>query len=92
MTTKTQISIADIAFHTSKPTPLPLKQLYNWIIWQFPQPKEGGLCSVVHPPLSDHSWLPAIIHSKEKRILVYAHLDTSFKTPEEALAYFSNKA
>jgi len=91
MTAKTQTVIAEIAFHINKPTTLPLQELYNWVIWQFPHPKEGGLCSAVHPPLANHPWFPAIIHNKEKHIHVYAHLDAVFNTPEEALAYFTNK-
>ena len=73
-----------IEFDQNQPTTLTFKQLYQWVIWQFPHPVENGLTGAVHPPEPDTNWVPAVIFPKQKRVRVYAHLDSSHATPEEA--------
>jgi hypothetical protein len=84
MSKQNTIQIHNISIHLEQPTSLTFDELYEWVIWQFPQQKKGGLSGAVRPPLFGASWYPALIHPKEKRIQVYGHLDTSYSTPEEA--------
>ncbi len=87
MTQNASNLIATIPFQANKPTLLPMNELFNWVIWQFPLPKEGGLCGAVHPPLPDHTWYPAIIRNGGQQVQVYAHLEANFASPEEAMNY-----
>ncbi len=89
MTQTAQQTVASVTLQTNKPTHLSAKDLFNWVIWQFPQPKEGGFCGAVHPPLPDHPWYPAIIRDKGQQIQVYGHLEDEFATPEEAMSYLN---
>ena len=88
MTTKKQQIIANVNLNKERPTQVTFDQLYNWIIWQFPRPKEAGLCGAVHPPIPFHSWYPAIIQADKQNVQVFAHLDDNFSTPENAADYF----
>lgn len=83
------ISGAGIDLDAKKPTTLTFGELYTWVIWQFPRKKDGGLCGAVHPPTANQGWFPAIIHNKDKRVLVHAHLNESFTTPEAAVEYLN---
>lgn len=76
--------VANITLSRQKPTKLSFDDLQNWVIWQFPRRKETGLCGAVRPSIADHGWYPAIIYPKEEQVMVYAHLETHFSTPEEA--------
>jgi hypothetical protein len=79
--------IDNIEFEQEQPTTLSFKQLYQWVIWQFPHPMQNGLSGAVRPPEADANWVPAVIFPKQKRVQVYAHLDSSHATPEEAAEY-----
>lgn len=84
-----QHAVQDLDLDASAPTLVNLNQLYTWIIWQFPRPaKEDGYYGAVHPPRQNHTWYPAIIHTHKKSVQIYAHLDTQFRSPEEAVAHF----
>lgn len=87
MTQHTQHHIASIAFQAHKPTQVSAVDLFQWVIWQFPTLKEGGFCAAVHPPLPDHTWYPAIVRNEGQQIQVFAHLNTHFNSPEEAVNY-----
>ncbi len=82
--------IENIPFHTNRPTEVTFRQLHNWVIWQLPRHKLNGLMGAVHPPLAGYGWLPAVILLKEKRVQVYAHLNTPFASPEEAIEFVGN--
>lgn len=90
MTDKTQRTIANVTFQAQKPTTLAITQLYNWVIWQFPQQKMGGFCSAVHPPISTPYWYPAIVRRDGQQIQVFAHLEEQFSSPEAAMSYLHN--
>lgn len=76
--------IAKITFNNSKPTALKLKQLHNWVVWQFPKQVAQGFCGAVHPPLEKHGWLPAVIYPEKREAHIHSHLSDQFITPESA--------
>ncbi|RMG93943.1 MAG: hypothetical protein D6706_14520 [Chloroflexi bacterium] len=86
----TSIKIANVQVLTNAPTELPLEKLYTWVIWQFPQPKSGGLCAAVHPPIANYGWIPAIVHKNKKCIHLFGHLEETFASPEDALAHLNS--
>lgn len=69
------------------PTELTLSAIGEWVIWQFPRPRRGGLCAALHPPQAAAGWYPGIVHPDEERVEVHAHGGGPFATPEEALAW-----
>jgi hypothetical protein len=73
------------------PTELSLDQLYTWVVWQFPRPRHHGLCGAVRPPISQHTWFPALISRRDQRITVYGHIDQEFPTPAEAASWLENQ-
>ena len=83
MSEQTKLAAA-IEFDQDQPTTLTFEQLYQWVIWQFPHPVQDGLSGAVRPPEPDTGWVPALIFPKQKRVRVYAHLDSFHATPEEA--------
>lgn len=88
-TPQTQL-IENIPFHTNQPTEVTFHQLFRWVIWQLPRRKLNGLMGAVHPPIGGYGWLPALILFKEKRVQVYAHLNTPFASPEEAIEFLGS--
>lgn len=90
MSKQNTTKIHNISIHLNQPTSLTFNQLYEWVIWQYPQQKNDALSGAVRPPLLESSWYPALIYPKEKRVQVYGHLDTSYKTPEEAAKHVPN--
>lgn len=83
--------LAGVKLFNQKPTTLKQKDLYKWVIWQFPKQREGGLCGAVHPPIAEYGWLPAIILIDKQRVRVYGHVDETFSMPETAVEYFNKK-
>lgn len=81
--------VAGIKLRTDRPTSLTFDDLFQWVIWQFPRPRNKGLCGAVRPPLKDCDWIPAIIQAGNKRVYVHAHLGETFSTPELAAEFFS---
>lgn len=79
-----KLTVARIDLDTDKPTHLTFKEIYSWVIWQFPRRISGGFCGAVRPPIPHHDWYPALIQQKEKRVQIYAHLNETFATPEAA--------
>lgn len=90
MAEEKQRKIANIVLRREGPTELTFKELFAWVIWQFPRPKKAGLCGAVRPPIPDHGWFPAVIKPKEKRVLVHAHIEEPFPSPEAAVEYFDH--
>lgn len=84
-------TIANLTLHKQEPTDVDRDEMFNWVIWQFPTLRNNNLCGAVHPPISGYGWLPAIIHTQEKKIQVFAHLDAPFDSPETAVEYFNTK-
>ncbi|MCA9965764.1 MAG: hypothetical protein KC423_16040 [Anaerolineales bacterium] len=82
--------VGKLAFETTEPTAVSFKQLHNWVIWQFPQPHQNGLCGAVHPPLPNYGWIPAVIDSQQQVVQVFAHLSEPFESPETAVSYFKS--
>jgi hypothetical protein len=83
-------SIAGVQMRGDAPTEVPFRDLFTWTIWQFPRKKSGGLLAAVRPPDSEHGWLPAIVHAKDKRAQVHAHLNETFSSPEAAVEHLGN--
>ena len=86
---KEAMTVAEVTLDAKKPTTLTFGELYTWVIWQFPRKKDGGLCGAVHPPTTSEGWFPAIIYNKDACVLVLAHLNESFTTPEAAAEYLN---
>lgn len=76
--------MAGITLNRDAPTIVPIKELYTWVIWQFPRRKKGGYCGAVRPSIAQHMWYPALIQSDRQRVHIYAHLTERFPTPEAA--------
>lgn len=84
MTTSKKHTINGLAFDSAGPTIVSLDQLYTWVVWQFPRLRAGGFSGAVHPPIAGYGWYPAIIDPTKRRVLVYAHLEEPFRSPEAA--------
>jgi hypothetical protein len=91
MSTDTTFSIDQVTLDTAVPTELPLKELFTWVIWQFPRKQGNGLLGAVRPPTSKYGWFPAIIHNKNKTVMVHGHVERPFDSPEAAVDYFNKK-
>lgn len=81
--------VAGIKLRTDRPTLLTFRDLFRWVIWQFPRPEQKGLCGAVRPPIVDHDWIPAIIQTGNERVYVHAHQGETFATPELAIEFFN---
>ena len=68
------------------PTQVALANIHGWVVWQFPKPRQGGLCAALHPPEVAFGWLPAIVDPETEQVAVYAEAGP-FPTPEEAVAW-----
>ena len=84
--------VAKVVIRTDRPTNLTFTELYTWVIWQFPRPKGNGLCGAVRPPIGNHFWLPALIRSHDRRVLVYGHLEQEFATPAQAADWLEDQS
>lgn len=83
--------VAGVRMLKDQPTELKFGDIFGWIIWQFPRMKSGGLLGAIRAPESDRGWMPAILHAKEKRAVVHAHLGEVFDSPEAAVEHLGNK-
>ena len=83
-------TVANIKLHKQEATDLSFDELQTWVIWQFPRKKKSGLCGAVRPPMAEYEWYPALVHVKEQRVDVLAHLDQQFATPESAAEFVEN--
>lgn len=82
------IVIAGVRLRSDRPTTVAYRQLYQWVVWQFPRPSRKGFFGAVRPPIADHAWFPALIQVDKKRVQVFAHLDQAYSSPESAAEYF----
>ncbi len=89
MTTNHKKQIDQLYFHLDQPTELTFVELHNWVIWQFPHLYGDALCGAVHPPISGYGWLPALVQPLQARVVVYAHQEQKYVTPEAAADTFS---
>jgi hypothetical protein len=87
---KEKRTVASIVLRNDRPTELSFKELYTWVIWQYPRQKGSGLCGAVRPPIANHCWYPALIKNAERRIRVHGHLDQEFATPEQAAEWLAS--
>lgn len=81
-------ALADVVLNQDETTPVPRAALHGWIIWQFPRPRQGGLCAAVHPPVAGHGWLPAIVHAKARQVRIFGQVPPA-ASPETAVDYFA---
>ena len=84
---KVHPAIVSIDLREDGPTELGLEDVADWVVWQFPRPRRGGLCAALHPPETAFGWLPGIVYPEEERLDIYAHAAGPFPTPEEAVAW-----
>lgn len=82
--------VAGVKLRSDRPTTLTYRQLFRWVIWQYPRPLKKGFCGAVRPPIAEHDWIPAVIQVDKERVQVYAHIGETFSTPETAVAFFSD--
>lgn len=80
--------IAGVKLRSDRPTTLAYRQLFQWVVWQFPRHTRRGFSGAVRPPIAEHEWFPALIQVDKKRVQVYAHLDETYSSPEQAAEYF----
>jgi hypothetical protein len=73
-----------VAIRTDRPTELTFGDLYTWVIWQYPRPRGSAMCGAVRPPIAKHTWYPALLSSRDNRILLFGHLSQEFGKPSEA--------
>ena len=83
--------VALLDLRADGPTELRRKDLYSWVVWQYPRKIGQGLCGAVSPPLAKHGWYPAEIKNKGQLILVHGQIRKPFKTPSAAADWLSNK-
>ena len=83
--------VASLDLRTSGPTELKQKDLYTWVVWQYPRKIGPGLFGAVSPPLAKHGWYPAEIKNKGQLILVHGQIRKPFKTPSAAADWLSVK-
>ena len=81
--------VAGIELQADRPTMLTYRQLFRWVIWQFPLQRQNGFCGAVRPPEARQEWIPAIIQSDNQHVHVFAHVGKTFPSPERAVEYFS---
>lgn len=79
-----------ITLHHDKPTNVTIKALFRWVIWQFPQSKNGRVLGAVHPPTDQAGWYPALLDLTKKQISIFGHLPL-FEAPEDVCAYLSKQ-
>ncbi len=82
--------VAGIKLRKDQPTELAFRELFTWTIWQFPRKKARGLVGAVRPPIAEHGWFPAILHIREKKVMVHAHLPETFVSPEAAVEHLNS--
>jgi hypothetical protein len=82
-------AIGDIKFRQDAPTILKMPRLSQWVIWQFPRPHRYGFCGAIRPSLPGGRWWPAIIDASAGKVVVYAHHQQRFDSPEEAAGWLA---
>jgi hypothetical protein len=86
-----RLLVESIEFRADGPTELTLDDLYTWVVWQFPRPRQSGLCGAVRPPIANHTWMPAVINRHDKRVFVHGHLNHEFATPAAAAEWLNDQ-
>jgi len=82
--------LGSLEVYLEQPTELTFSDLGDWVLWQFPQSREGWLCGAAHPPQPAEGWLPARIQPLKQRVLLYAHCGEPLASPEEAAEWIAN--
>ena len=77
-------TIAGIDLSRSEPTTLSMKDLHEWVIWQFPGTNARAHHAAVKPSIPGHGWFPAMIDTKRKQVIIYANIDEPLDSPEAA--------
>lgn len=84
MAARKKIVVEGIPFDPTGPTAVALDRLQAWVVWQFPRLRAGGHSGAVHPSEEGHGWYPAVINPADAQVIVYAHLNERFPSPEAA--------
>lgn len=77
-------TVSGIELSQSEPTPLSVKDLREWVIWQFPRHTAKAHYAAVKPSIEGHGWYPAVVDMGRKRVTVYANVDEALDSPEAA--------
>ena len=86
---KKSTQIGTIECNLEGPTTVTTQQLYAWVIWQFPKEANQSMASgAVCPPIEHAEWIPAKIDFNQDEILLYAHLEAYYSSPEAAHQFF----
>ncbi len=78
------MTISGLDLSQSEPTTLSLKDLRDWVIWQFPGSNPKAHHAAVRPSIPGHGWYPAVIDTKKMQVTVYANIEESLDSPEAA--------
>lgn len=81
-------TIDTLLLSTELPTEVSFRQVYSWVLWQFPQTEKGWFRGAVHPPIADYGWLPAFIDAQTKKVQIFAQIKEPLASPEEVKAFF----
>ncbi|MEZ4516734.1 MAG: hypothetical protein R3C44_07810 [Chloroflexota bacterium] len=77
-------TVLGVDLHNSEPTILPLKDLRDWVVWQFPRQAAKSHYAAVRPSIPGYGWYPATLDTARKQITVYANIEEALESPEAA--------
>jgi hypothetical protein len=77
-------TVSGIDLSLSDPTTISLKDLQEWVIWQFPRRMGKVHYAAVKPSVPDHGWFPAVVDAGRKRVTIYANAGQPVDSPEAA--------
>ena len=78
------ITISGIDLSQSEPTTLEIKDLHEWVIWQFPGTNAREHHAAVKPSVPGHGWYPAVVDTKRLQVTVYGNVEVPLDSPEAA--------
>jgi hypothetical protein len=77
-------TVSGIDLSLAEPTTLAMKDLQEWVVWQFPRRAAKAHFAAVKPPIADHGWYPATVDKNHKHVTIYANIETALDSPEAA--------
>lgn len=77
-------TVSGIDLSLSEPTILAIKDLQEWVIWQFPRRTAKAHYAAVKPSAPDHGWYPATVDKGRKQVTVYGNIEATLDSPEAA--------
>lgn len=77
-------TVSGIDLSQSEPTTLSMKDLREWVIWQFPGTNAKAHIAAVKPSIPGHGWYPAIVDTKRLQVTVFGNTGEPLDSPEAA--------